>query len=103
MVIEAVGGKGVVLTPFESFKSRYTDITFGTMATDCTEEEAIQRALAEVGKGYDRGALFGILFRTEWDCPDSWFCSELIAHSSGIFRNDRLHRITPEMIYMVCK
>lgn len=102
-VIEAKGGCGVVITPLTEFKKRYTDYAIADTPVIDSEGAAIWRAAAEVGKGYDLKALFGILFRTGWECNDSWFCSEHVAHASGIFRAERVSRITPEMVWSVSK
>lgn len=102
-VIEAKGGCGVVRTPLDKFLARYTDHAFGDLPVIDTAEAAIARAAAEIGQGYDMKALFGILFRTGWETGDSWFCSEHTAHASGIFRAERVSRITPEMIWSVTK
>ena len=102
-VIEAKGGCGVISTPLNEFKSRYTDYAIADVPVIDTKAAAVQRALNELGKGYDLKALFGILFRTGWECGDSWFCSEHVAHASGIFRNERVSRITPEMVWSVSK
>lgn len=102
-VIEAKGGSGVVCTPLNEFKARYTDYAFADMPVIDSEREALNRAVREVGKKYDLKALFGILFRTGWECGDSWFCSEHVAHASGIFRSERVSRITPEMVWSVTK
>jgi hypothetical protein len=34
---------------------------------------------AQVGKPYDVEAIIGLVARRDWQAPDSWFCSELIA------------------------
>lgn len=102
-VIEAKGGCGVVATSLNAFKERYTDYAIADIPVIDSEAKAIERAAAELGKGYDLKALFGILFRTGWECNESWFCSEHVAHASGIFRAERISRITPEMVWSVSK
>ena len=103
MVIEAKGGCGVVITPLNVFLSRYTDYAFADLPVIDSPESARDRAMSELGKPYDLKALFGIMLRTGWECSDSWFCSEHLAHTSGIFRAERVSRITPEMIWSVTK
>jgi hypothetical protein len=102
-VIEAKGGCGVVITPLNVFLDRYTDYAFADLPVADSPSNAIERARAELGAPYDLKALFGILFRTGWECDSSWFCSEHLAHTSGIFRAERVSRITPEMIWSVSK
>lgn len=36
-------------------------------------------AQAQIGKGYDTGAIAGVLLHRDWRNPDKWFCSELVA------------------------
>lgn len=102
-VIESKGGVGVVATPLDEFKSRYTDYALADLPVCDNVTDAKHRARAELGKPYDHTAIFGILFRTGWNSDDSWFCSEHVAHTSGIFRKERVGRITPEMIWSVSK
>lgn len=66
----------------------------------------IAAARSQIGKPYDLTALFGLALRRDWQEPDSWFCSELVAWSfdkggSPLFRPDALHRITPQHIWML--
>lgn len=66
----------------------------------------IAAARSQIGKGYDWAALFGFLFRRDWQDDAKWFCSELVAWSfqqAGclLFRPDRIRRVTPEHIFML--
>lgn len=68
--------------------------------------EIIQAARSQVGKGYDLTALFGLLARRDWQEPDKWFCSELVAWAfsqggSPLFRPEAMHRITPQHLWML--
>lgn len=63
----------------------------------------IAAARAELGKPYDWFGVAGFGFRRQWQEPDSWFCSELVAwafHAAGqpLFRVETW-RITPRDIY----
>lgn len=103
MVIEAAGGVGVTVTPLNDFLARYTDTEIASIPCDSLER-AYGRLHAQVGKPYDLWALFGILFRVgRWSNPDKWFCSELIAHASGLWRSNRNNRVSPEDIYKASK
>lgn len=67
--------------------------------------DVIRAARSQVGKPYDLSALFGLLMHRDWQEPDSWFCSELVAWAfaqagSPLFRADALHRITPQHLWM---
>lgn len=99
-VIEAVGLKGVVLTPIEEFTARYSKLAFSQVPCE-SRNLAISQAKKELGKGYDYWAIPGILFRTGWGSGSKWVCSELIAYCSGVFREDRVTRVTPEHIWMI--
>lgn len=75
----------------------------------CQYDDAIVAAArSQIGKPYDLTALFGILAHRDWQAPDSWFCSELVAwaFSQGgapLFRPEALHRVTPQHLWMVAK
>lgn len=70
--------QGGVLTHHESdFFAAHPQ--FRVIDVPVQEVEAARAWLqAQVGKGYDWSALFGIFFRTGlWEDDDKWFCSEL--------------------------
>lgn len=98
-VIESVGGKGVIVTPLLDFKRRYSKWHIAYVPVQ-NRRISYQLARAEIGKEYDLKALFAIALRRDWECPDSWFCSELIAHAcQGLYRRESVSRITPECIW----
>lgn len=99
-VIEATAFGGVVRTPLRTFKKRYRRFEFAYLPCD-DSEKVIERAKQEIGKKYDYLAIFGIFFRRGWNDKDKWFCSELVAYASGIFRYKRISRVTPEDLYKV--
>ena len=50
---------------------------------DIADTEAFYKFLyAQIGKPYDWKAIFGYLFRKNWDQDNEWFCSELIAKAA---------------------
>lgn len=101
-VIEATFWHGVVATPLHEFQRRYKTWSIQSMPTpDSTS--AIKLAMAELGKPYDKTAIISLVLRRRWQQADSWFCSELLAHASGMYRRERLSRVTPEHIWMICK
>lgn len=68
--------------------------------------KVIQAARSQLGKGYDLSALPGLLVRRDWQEPDKWFCSELVAWAfaqggSPLFRPEAMHRITPQHLWML--
>ena len=97
-VIEAVGFKGVVVTPLEEFKQRYSYTELAYFPCECLDQ-AYYLAYNEVGKKYDWLAIFGHIFRRRWDNPDRWVCSELIAYASQIVRHSRVSSYSPEDVF----
>lgn len=97
-VIEAVGGRGVRLTPRRAFNKRYTVIEERYLDGDAE----VARDL--IGKGFDEGGLWGLVFgRITWQDPDKWFCSELVAKASTYFNDEDAHRATPQILYMISR
>lgn len=63
-------------------------------------ESVIDTALQQLGKPYDWSAIAGLIARRNWQQPDRWFCSELVAwafESTGhpLLRSAGHYRITP--------
>lgn len=57
------------------------------------------------GKPYDWSAIFGFIFRTNWDKEDKWFCSEIIVRAFykadlPLLRTNNFNRITPRDIQL---
>jgi uncharacterized protein YycO len=101
-VIESLAFNGVVLTPIAEFTARYTKLARAEIPCE-NAKLAIELAHKELGKGYDYWAIPGILFRTGWGSKRKWFCSELLGYVSGLFRENRVNRITPEHIWMISR
>lgn len=99
-VIEASGTLGVVETPIEEFKRRYTQYEI-TQIPVRDRGFAYRFLRGEIGKPYDRLAILGIFFRRDWQQTDAWFCSELIARASQMFRRSHISRITQEDVYCI--
>lgn len=76
---------------------------------DIAEKTAeVERALPWVKDLDDarRAALLGWLVGRDWQCTESWFCSELVAWSfeqggSPLFRDGVLSRVTPQNLWMI--
>lgn len=101
-IIEARGGFGVVRTSFHEFEQRYTHTEVAYIP--CEDSElAIRMIKSQLGKGYDDAAIFGTWFRTGWDNPLKWVCSELIAWSTGLYRPELQSRVTPEDLWRISK
>jgi uncharacterized protein YycO len=99
MVYESVFGKGVRVSSLKEFTLKYP--RHAVAAIPCAHDEAIAKARKELGKPYDLKAIFGLLFWRKWDKKNAWFCSELVAHASGLFRKSGIKRVTPEDIWKV--
>jgi uncharacterized protein YycO len=104
-VIEAHALHGVIRRPYYEAIETAKRCEFVRLRCD-NPQAVIEAARSQVGKGYDWTALFGILLRRNWQDTDSWFCSELVAWAftkagCGLFRTDRLARVTPEHLWML--
>lgn len=77
VVIEALMFRGVVETPMQQWRRRYP--SFELVYTACPDPAAaLAFARAQVGQRYDYWAAFGVPWRTSWDDPRRWYCSELL-------------------------
>ena len=95
-VIEASALKGVIKTPIEEFKKRYRVVKFAELPGDGEEF-----SISQIGKKYDWLAIISIVLRLGLNRDDKWFCSELVATASGMFRGGRSSRVTPEHLWMI--
>ena len=96
-VIEAKGGYGVLRTGLSDFSSRYVSIEYREIEGD------INRAKTLIGKPFDNEGIKGVLFRSFRHCPDSWFCSELVAFSTSFIPDEFCQYQTPETLYRLSK
>jgi uncharacterized protein YycO len=104
VVIEALMFKGVVETPLAHWMLRYP--SWERAAIACPNAAGAQAfARAQVGKGYDYLAVLGVPWRTAWDNPARWYCSELIeaALAAGGRQRWRLEKrgVSPMESWMV--
>lgn len=97
-VIEATAAHGVVVTPLREFKIRYPQYRIAKIPVR-NKRLAYQYARAEIGKHYDWLAIFSLVLRRDWETPDRWFCSELVAHCCRTYRRESISRITPECLW----
>jgi hypothetical protein len=87
---DTIGGRppGVQVRPngYETIKRA---VTF-SLAVEPTQELNFYAFLgAQVGKPYDKTAIWAFVLGRDWTEPDSWFCSELLAAAviaAGILR-----------------
>ena len=76
--------------PFEKF-----------VELDLPSDKIIDFAKSQIGKPYDFSGIFGFVTNRDWQEPDSWFCSELVAAAINTERrlfNTETSRITPRDI-----
>lgn len=103
-VIEALMFRGVVETPFAEWLMRYPSLERVEIACP-NPDVALNFARAQLGKGYDYLAIIGVPWRTAWDNPARWYCSELLeaALAEGGRRRWRLEKrgISPMESWMV--
>lgn len=97
MVLESRGGVGVVLTPINEFKDRYTSTDTGYIP--CASKEKAEAFLTEqLGKEYDLKAIIGAAFNLKIDSSVAYHCSELIAEATGLFNPNYLSTISPAIL-----
>lgn len=102
-VIEAVAGKGVVITPLAEFQKHASKWTIVKIPA-ADPAAVIEWARKQKDKPYDFSGVLGIAMHRSWQKADAWFCSELVAsafHAAGtaLFRTDAW-RITPRDLYI---
>jgi len=104
-IIEAIALHGVVRTPLAERQA--ADPRWSISALPCSDPSAvIAAARGQLGKPYDYTGVLGIGFHRNWQAPDSWFCSELVAWAfeqggSPLFRPHATHRVTPQDLWML--
>lgn len=80
----------------------------GLPAGKTTTDHFYDFSLSQVGKPYDLTAILAFVANREWQTPDRWFCSELIAAalSEAKFFTHPLataaNLISPADLYLVC-
>lgn len=97
-VYEATAKNGVVETPLDEYKKRYTVNKFVDIPH---QGDYQQRAISQLGKDYDWGAIFKFVLRGDWSELSKWFCFEYIAYCSGILNPKYLDRVTATHLLMI--
>ena len=69
MFLSQLAGHKVVLTPIDDFKARY-DLTHQCYLPTRNTDKSYELALSKIGKEHDKGAVFGILLRSNLEDPD---------------------------------
>lgn len=104
VVYEAVAAGGVRRMPCRSFPGLW-DKTESVSISVKRPDQMMAFLNSQVGKPYDWMALIALPFRTTWQSPHKWFCSELVAKAlsvSGaeITRRVPAARVTPRDLWI---
>lgn len=63
-------------------------------------------AMSQLGKPYDWSGVISLPFNRDWQEPDSWFCSELVAESlqlASVIDIPNVSRVTPgDLFRLLC-
>jgi hypothetical protein len=78
--MDVVGGQqpGVRIRPYP-YESVRRQLVLSLPASPQQEKDWLAFLTAQLGKPYDKPAIWGFAFGRDWRQPDSWFCSELQA------------------------
>lgn len=104
-VYEAKGGAGVIKTPLSKFKSRATKWERGYFPS-VNRLAAYQRAESLLGADYDLMGAVAIaipFISRNWARSDKWFCSEFLAHCSGMFDPEHMSNIGVNFTYALTR
>ena len=101
-VYEAMAFGGVRKVPASRFRWDEMEVV------DVVVPEPLQAVAfleSQLGKPYDWMALIALPFRTAWQSPHRWFCSELVAKALTVggvraFSVEK-HRVTPRDLWLV--
>lgn len=102
-VIEARVWFGVVATPLHEWVARYPE--HEVKGIECPRPDlGEQFALDQLGKGYDYLGASGVPFRSHWQDPSRWYCSEkleaALIRSGAVGRfPDHARNISPQESY----
>lgn len=104
VVIEALMFRGVVETRLAQWMLRYPSFTRVEIACP-VPALALDFARRQVGSGYDYLAALGVPWRTPWDHPGRWYCSELVeaalAHGGRLRWRLQKRGVSPMESWMV--
>ena len=104
LALESNHSTGVQLTTLSQFFLR--SIPEIRRIPHSSPAEVWSAATSQIGKEYDMAFLWGWILRRNWQDPEKWSCSELIAWAAkeggkGIISDDRISRVVPEHLYMI--
>jgi hypothetical protein len=101
-VYEARGLTGVARSSAKGYLRGWAK--FATVEVDAPWPGLAVKFLdAQVGKGYDFGAVIALPFREPWQSKSRWFCSEIVAAALVAARCTKMriqaHRVTPRDLW----
>jgi uncharacterized protein YycO len=96
-VIDATLASGVRRIPYREWEEHYT--YHEAVNFPCAnKDKAIEFARAQVGKSYDWLGILSFIFRKNYEDTSKWFCSELVAEASGIFKTNLIYTLSPQWL-----
>lgn len=99
-VYEAVFPCGVIKTPIDDFKERYNQEWEICEVVVDDVDNCFNTAKSHLGKKYDVLGIFGYLVRMNLSEEDRFQCAEFLADCIGLTRKDKLHKKSPEHIWL---
>ncbi|MCK7542965.1 hypothetical protein MLC59_02115 [Marinobacter bryozoorum] len=104
-VYDATMSRGVQSWPAAGYTDRYSETETVELPGDETAARDFLRR--QLGKKYDWMALVALPFRTTWQSPHRWFCSELVAkalsHAGVLSLPYKAWRVTPRDLHLVLR
>ncbi len=92
-VVEAVGPKGVTVTPLKDFYARYIETDTRHLPGD------IEKAKSKIGQPFDLHGLRLILIGMQSQRMDHWFCSDLVAFAAHHIPDSARKWVTPGILH----
>ncbi len=80
-LIGAMPGKGVIIRKFSNIAKSIYRVSMVEVYSTEIQSAIIKKAKEQLGKPYDWAAIFGFVFRRDWQKQKKWFCSELVAYA----------------------
>lgn len=104
-VIEAVAGSGVRRAPLQRALERASGAAV-MMVPSSNPTAVLAMARSQIGRPYDWSGIAGLGVNRDWQEPDAWFCSELVAWAfeqagQPLVRADAVSRVTPQNLWVL--
>ena len=102
-VIGSTSDVGVNIVPMYDRLKHATDYQLMETTDDLTQaqhDQLKQFMISQLGKPYDWAGIFGLPLRRDWEKPDRWFCSEILAAGFNKIQypliKEETWRVTPQ-------